>query len=156
MVTGRRACPLIFLVLVVPLAACQPEDRTPGLWLRGEVVEAFPSDWSFSNAHGEIAIEVATPYLVPHSVTIWCAEVDGTLYVAAARAAEKNWPGWVDDDPDVVLKIGEQVYRVRLEGVANEQALVGVSRAYAVKYKLGDDSPLQPGTRYWRVAPRTG
>ena len=142
------------LVLTVfMLFGCEPENRTPGLWLSGEHVETFPDDWSFSNDFREIAIEVGTPYFVPHSVTIWCVEVNGDLFLAAAAADTKNWPGWVDDDPEVVLKIGEKVYQTNLVPMENSAEIDRVRVAYVAKYNLEEGSPFQPGTKYWRVMP---
>ena len=135
------------------LFGCEPENRTPGLWLSGEYVETFPDDWSFSNKFREIAIEVDTPYLIPHSVTIWCVEVEGDLFVAAAAADTKRWPGWVIDDPDVVLKIDEKVYEATLVPIESTAEIDRVRAAYVAKYDLGEGSPFQPGTRYWSVMP---
>ena len=133
-------------------AGCQPQDQTPGLWLRGDE-RAYPADWAFTNAHREIALEVGTPYLVPHSITIWCAEVDGELYVAAARPDEKNWPGWVDDDPDVRIKVGDELFEARLEPLADAQRILEVRNVQARKYDLA--APSGPTTsRYWRVTER--
>ena len=144
------------LLTVVVLVGCEPEDQTPGMWLSGNHVETFPADWSFSNEFREIAIEVATPYFIPHSVTIWCVEVDGGLFVAAASAAEKNWPSWVIDDPEVVLKIGENVYEAMLVPIDDSAELESVQAAYVAKYKLVGGSPFQSGSKYWSVAPSGG
>jgi hypothetical protein len=143
----------VLLAIALILGACDPQDRRPGLWLTGEVADVAPGDWSFSDEHGEIALEVATPYLIPHSVTIWCAQVDGTLYVAAAAPEEKNWPGWVADDPDVRLKIGDTVYDATLAELEDAAEIQAVRGAYAGKYEvanLGSGASL----RYWRVGPR--
>jgi NADH dehydrogenase FAD-containing subunit len=145
----------VLLAIALILGACDPQDRRPGLWLTGEVADVAPGDWSFSDEHGEIALEVATPYLIPHSVTIWCAQVDGTLYVAAAAPEEKNWPGWVADDPDVRLKIGDTVYVATLAELEDAAEIQAVRGAYAGKYEvanLGSGASL----RYWRVGPRGG
>lgn len=146
-----RACCLLSVALL--LGACDPSDRRPGLWLTGEVADGMPSDWSFSDDYGEIALEVATPYLVPHSVTIWCAQVDGILYVAAASPEDKNWPGWVADDPDVRLKIGDTVYAATLAELEDAGEIEAVRSAYSGKYEVGN---LGSGAslRYWRVGPR--
>jgi hypothetical protein len=151
------------LLLTLTLLAClDPSDRRPGTWLSGEVVGELPADWSFSDANKEIAIEVATPYLLPHSVTIWCAALDGVLYVGARDPDTKRWPAWVDDDPEVRLGIGGKVYEVELapldEG-ADAATLARVRAAYALKYALpaapADAKPGSiPPTRYWRVGPR--
>ncbi len=134
------------------LLACQPQDRRSGFWLNGEAAE-FPADWSFVEQHQEIAIQVSSPYLLPHSVTIWCAHVDGRLYIAAGRAATKNWPGWVDDDPNVRLKIGERVYEAVLVELEGPDQIRQVQERYAVKYDLGGGSGADGGSRYWRVEP---
>jgi len=113
-------------------------------------VSALPDDWTFTDDHREIAVEVSTPYLISHSVTIWCAQVGGTLYIAAAAPDTKNWPGWVEDDPAVRLKIGDGVYGVRLDQLADDAEIAAVQTAYQRKYELetiGGGAPV----RYWRV-----
>jgi len=141
---------------LVLLAGCiDPADRRPGLRLSGEVVEELPADWSFSDAHREVALEVSTPYLLPHSVTIWCAAADGALYIAARNPDEKRWPGWVADDPDVRLKVGERVFEGRLSVVEDPSRMARMQSAYAAKYDLPDPRPQDgPPMRYWRLAPR--
>ena len=145
---------LLLIMMLTSGAACQPEDQQPGFWLSGEVQTTLPEDWSFTKGHREIYIEVGTPYLIPHSVTIWCAENAGELFVAANRPESKNWPGWVVDRPDVKLKIGDGVYPVTLQEMNNPIEIAPVQAAYALKYQVemgGDDE-----VRYWRVLPRSG
>jgi hypothetical protein len=143
---------LMLLVAAALLAACQPEDRRPGQWLSGEPT-AFPEDWSFARDVPEIALEVHTPYFIPHSVTIWCAELDGDLYVAAGRPEEKNWPGWVDDDPRVRLRVGEELIEASLVPLSDEALIRRIQAVQVQKYQLPE--PTGPVTaRYWRVAPR--
>ena len=142
------------VMLAVMVAGCQPDGRSPGLWLSGEE-QPFADDWRFTDGHREIAIEVATPYLLPHSVTIWCAQLEGDLYLAAGQADTKNWPGWVDDDPDVVLKIGDDVYTARLSAIDDAELISRLQTAYASKYNLEGRSPIGASTtRYWSVAAR--
>jgi hypothetical protein len=143
------------LAILVLLAACNPSDRRPGLSLSGEPA-AFADDWSFTDAEKEIALEVSTPYFLPHSVTIWCASLDGALYVAAGSPEEKRWPGWVDEDPDVRLLIAGKVYEGRLEPVDDAPTTERLRATYAAKYQLdasGAANPLRT-VRYWRVAAR--
>jgi hypothetical protein len=143
------------IVIAIGLAGCfGPEGRRPGMRLPGQVA-AFPSDWTFTNDHPEIAIEVRTPYLLPHSVTIWCAEVDGELYVGAREPGTKHWPGWADRNPDVRLGIGDRVFEVRLAPLDDAGRIARVRRAYAAKYDLPPVAPGQgPPIRYWHVVPR--
>ena len=134
------------ITILVGLGACEPRDDQPGLWLGGEA-GTLPADWTFTDDHREIAVEVATPYLIRHSVTIWCAQVDGTLYIAAGAPETKNWPGWVADDPNVRLKIGDDVYAVVLDQLGDEAEIAPVQQAYVRKYEL----KTMPPARYWRV-----
>jgi hypothetical protein len=106
--------------LSVLLGCIPPSDQRPGLWLSGDEA-AFPPDWSFSDAHREIALEVGTPYGLRHSVTIWCASLDGRLYVAARDPDEKRWPGWVEDRPDVRIGVDGRIY----EGAATPSSTSG-------------------------------
>ena len=58
----------VVIAMATSLAGCfSPEDRRPGLRLRGQVMATAPSDWAFTNEHREIAIEVRTPYLLPRT-----------------------------------------------------------------------------------------
>ena len=138
------------LAISIALVGCQPEDRQPGFWLSGDVQTEFPADWSFTSDHREVFVEVDTPYFLPHSVTIWCAEVDGSLYIAARDPQTKNWPGWVDAAPDVTLKVGEDLYAVHLQLLEDTSSIALVAAAYQGKYQL----PSMDGVvRYWSVLP---
>lgn len=140
-------------VLAAALTGCfGPKDRRPGMRLPGEVAPT-PSDWSFTDAHPLIAIEVRAPYLLPHSVTIVCGALDGDLYVGAREPETKNWPGWADRDPEVRLGIGERVYEVRLEPITDETRIARVRQAMAAKYDRPPSSGEVP-IRYWQVRRR--
>jgi len=146
---------VVAIALGFSLTACfEPEGRRPGMRLAGEVSD-FPGDWSFSDAHREIAVEVATPYLIAHSVTIWCAVVDDSLYIGARNPDEKNWPGWVESDPNVRLQIGDQLIEGRLVVIERAKRIESIRAAYKKKYDL-PDPPAEgsPPMRYWRVERR--
>ena len=132
-----------------------PREQRPGMWLRGDVVEQTPLDWSFTDAHREIAIEVRTPYLLRHSVTIWCGSLDGRLYVGARAPDTKNWPGWIERNPKVRLGIAGYIYAVRLVRIDDAGEIDRIRRAYARKYDLGAPAPGAPTVRYWLVEPRS-
>ena len=93
----------------------------------------------------------------PHAVTIWCAQVDGQLFVGASAPQTKRWPGWVDRNPDVRLRIGEQIFAVRLVALDDATVIAQVQAAYAAKYQLaGRGGDGAPEVRYWRVSARPG
>ena len=56
-----------------------------------------PIDWSFSDDHPTIAVEVRPDD--PHSVTTVCFVAGGELYVPARDAAEKEWTQLALADP---------------------------------------------------------
>jgi hypothetical protein len=149
----------IAIAIAISLAGCfGPQDRRPGMRLPGELAPT-PSDWSFTNDHPEIAIEVRTPYFLPHSVTIVCSELDGNLYVGARDPESKRWPGWVDDDPEVRLGIADRVYEVKLAPVGDAALIARVRQAsatkYGNKYSRPPASEEGPPIRYWQVQPRS-
>ncbi len=137
------------------LAGCEPTATRPGLWVSGEV-ESFPSDWAFSDEFKTIAMQINAPYLLPHSIVIWCVQVDGTLYVAARAPEGKRWPGWVEIDSDVILKVGERLFDGKLQRLTDPNEIEPVSDAYALKYELTSDlsSTDGPGSWFWRVVSR--
>lgn len=144
------------LVAATALTGCfEPSDRRPGTRLSGEVV-ALPSDWSFTDAHQQIAVEVKGFLGLPHSVTIWCASLDGALYLGARAPETKRWPGWVDRDPNVRLGIDAKLYEVRLAAVEEPATLERLRAAYARKYALPAPSDAEPAppVRYWKVEPQ--
>ena len=64
-------------LLVLRVVGVDPQDQRPGLWLAGDVVDSSVSDWSFTDDHYEIYLQTNTPYFVPHSVTVYCATLEG-------------------------------------------------------------------------------
>ena len=151
-----RFCTLVLLSLSL-LACGNPDGSTPGMTLTGEVVTDFPPDWSFTQKIPEIALEVETPYLFHHSVTIWCVSVDGKLYVAALDPESKQWPGWARRNPAVRLLIEGRIYPATLEFLDDPTQTVPVAAAYAKKYHrtLPEPGGEAPKIWYWRVLPRS-
>ena len=60
----------VVVVLVVALVTLRftgldPDERRPGLWLRGERVSAPVSDWAFTDRYPTIYLESQSRYLLP-------------------------------------------------------------------------------------------
>lgn len=139
-----------FVLLAMLATGCGPQGQRSGFILSGKE-STFPADWKFTDDVKEIAIQVHTPYLIPHAVTIWCAQVDGQLYVGASAPSTKHWPGWVDKNPDVRLRIGDQIYSARLVPVDDAAAIATVRAAYSAKYQLTGTPLGEAEVRYWHV-----
>ncbi|HEU4439480.1 MAG TPA: hypothetical protein VFT36_09515, partial [Methylomirabilota bacterium] len=109
------AC-LVAGLVVLRVVGLEPRERTPGLWLTGEVVSAPVSDWSFTDRYQTIAVQTRSWYGLPHSVTVTCTALDGRLYLTSNYPPglefprDRRWNANVMRDPHVRLKVGSRVY----------------------------------------------
>jgi hypothetical protein len=117
----------VFVVLVVlSMTGLDPNQRRPGLWLKGDV-QSFPADWTFADKYQTILVETHPWYLVPHAVTIFFVTYKGNLYLHADYPpggkfpTGKSWTASVARDPNVRLKLGNQVFDCKAVAV-NDQA----------------------------------
>jgi hypothetical protein len=83
-IVGATVIVLVAVLLVLSVTGFEPKGRVAGLWLKGERVTTPVTDWSFTDKIPEIKIQ--TPFLLPHSVTIWCAVYNGNLYMTLLAA----------------------------------------------------------------------
>jgi hypothetical protein len=116
---------------------CRPADRSlscrvPGLWLKGEPVTTPVSDWSFTDQIPQIKIQTQSPFILPHSVIIWCAVYNGNLYVTSYRG--RQWVENIVRDPRVRLKIGDKVFDRTLSLVDDPAEKAAVLEAKGKKY----------------------
>ncbi len=147
--------PLVVVLALMLFGCIDPQDRRPGLRLTGEVHQGPVEDWSFSDAHREIFLEVRTPYWIPHSMTIVCASDGEMLYVGARNPERKRWVGYVARDPEVRLKIGEEVYEQRLEALTEPARIARARAAYARKFGRPATPPSEaPEIQYFAVRER--
>jgi hypothetical protein len=141
-IVGSTILGLVVLLLILSFTGFEPKDcpptdhswscKVPGLWLRGQPVTQPVTDWSFTNQIRRIKIQTQTPFLLPHSVTIWCAVYNGNLYVTSYRGRL-----WVEDiirHPRVRLKIAGQVYDRTLTMITDPAEKAAVLEAKGKKY----------------------
>jgi len=150
---------LLTIILILSnllLAACEPKDRRPGTWLSGDLVEDRIEDWSFSNEFQEVIIQTHPWYGVPHSVTTVLATADGKLYVPSIYREEpkrfpdgKYWNRIVAKNPNVEVKIGDQLYPRMVSLVSDKAEFKRGLNALATKYpfwQMVKDSPEEAPT----------
>jgi len=133
------AC-MILLLVVARIIGLEPTTRRPGLWLKGEMVTAPVTDWSFTDQIQNIQIQTNSWYLLPHSVTIDCVSYKGKLYLFSSYAAGLTYPHgrrWNEDvarDPHARLKIGDKLYDRTLTLVNDPAEQEAVREAIFKKY----------------------
>jgi hypothetical protein len=151
---------LILLLLATRVTGFEPKDcppfnrslscKLPGLWLRGQLVTTPVTDWSFTNKIKQIKIQTQTPYLLPLSVTIWCAVYNGNLYVTSNPG--KQWNEDITRDPHVRLKIGDQLYDRTLLPINDPAEKAAVLEVKGKKYPEWKVPPVEKVTVF-RVIP---
>ena len=144
--SGRIPSILVLLGMGLLLAACQPKDEQPGFWLRGERSSGNVQDWRFTGDVEEIFIETRTWYGLRHSTTIWCVDLDGTLYIGSYYDDDiKYWEKNIARNPEARLRIQDQLYDVSVTPVADRALSERLDQRYAEKYDMaevfGDDLP---------------
>lgn len=134
---------LVLLLIVLSVTGFGPHGRTPGLWLKGNVVTTPVTDWSFTDQIPVVQIQTQTWYLLPHSVNINCLDYNGQLYLVSVYPAgtKHTWNDNVLRDPQVRLKIGDQIYDRTLSLVTDPVEQQGVLEARHKKYPQLKISP---------------
>ena len=150
---ARLAAATAVAVACVVLLSCGPIAIFPGGRLRGELVTEPVADWSFSDAHMTIAVEVRPSF--PHSVTTICFTHEGQLYVPASRGSSKKWTHYVLDNPNVRLKIGSKVYLGRASRVLDDSRSDAMRASAAAKYDAFDANQEIPDLWLFRIDPRS-
>src|SRR5260370_1938197 len=112
----------------------------PGLWLKGEVVTAPVTDWSFvdkvehpGRSINTILVETRTPYFIPHSVRTMPFVRNGVLYIRSAHDRmhlkfpnDKPWTSNVARDPRVRIKIGDKLYEATMVLVTDRAQAISI------------------------------
>jgi hypothetical protein len=153
-IVGSTIIGLVVALLILRFTGFEPKDcppfnrswscKIPGLWLRGERVTTPVTDWSFTDKIKQIKIQTQTPFLLPHSVTIWCVVYNGNLYLTSYRGRL-----WVEDiirDPHVRLKIGDQLFERTLSVVDDPVEKAAVLQAKGKKYPEWKVPPVSAAT----------
>ncbi len=144
------------VVAAVALLGCQPEDETPGLWLRGAIESKRVEDWRFTDDIEEIFVETRPWYGIPHSTTIWCVQLGGELYIGSYGDQKKAWEKNLARDPTALLAIAGKLYEVTVAPVTESDRVEALDAAYAQKYDMADVfGDTIPEWWYYHVAPRS-
>jgi len=127
---------LILILIVLRITGFGPHARTPGLWLKGNVVTTPMTDWSFTDKIPVVQLQTETSYMLPHSVNINCLNYNGQLYLVSVYPAgtAHTWNDNVMRDPHVRLRIGDDIYDRTVSLVTDPAEQEGVLQARHNKY----------------------
>ena len=131
---GIAACLALFVMtlLVLYLNRSEPYGIIPGKQLEGEEVAGPIHDWSFTLQHRRVTNEVRPSN--PYSVNTSGLLVDGVLYIPSGKGGESRWAQYLIQDPNMRIKVGEKLYKVRATPVEDPEQLNKVREAYITKY----------------------
>ena len=116
--------------LLLLLSGCGPFVLIPGGELSGRVTEV-PSDWSFTDDVSTVQLESRPSD--PYSVNIWATGVGDALYLHAGTN-RANWVEYIEVDPRVRIRIGDDIYELRATRVEDPAEFKRFADAYDEKY----------------------
>ena len=127
---------LILFLAIARITGFGPHDRTPGLWLEGNLVTTPVADWSFTDRIPTITIQTQSWYLLPHSVHVDCVSYNGQLYLSSVypKGTSRTWNDNALRDPHVRIKIGNDLYDRTLSLVTDPDEQQHVLEGKAKKY----------------------
>jgi hypothetical protein len=96
--------------LLLLLGCSEPFVMIPGGRLSG-TTQPVPESWRFTDAHEDVQLE--TRPADPYSVNVWVVAVGDDLFVASGRGAESAWARHIAADPNVRLRVGDDIYELR-------------------------------------------
>ena len=134
------------LALLLPvLFGFGPCGPIAGGQLEGNLVEKKIDDFQFVDDVEHCALELNSAD--PHSVTVNCWTVGKQLFVGCKDCEGKKWSSMVSQNPLARIKIGEQIYPVKLKKMDDNFAIKRAWRHRWDKYGDGDLGDLPEG--YW-------
>ncbi len=119
---------LMVTLLVLYLNRSDPFGTIPGKRLRGEEVTEPIDDWSFAQQYRRVNVEVRPSD--PYSVNAGYFVHERVLYVSSSKS---RWAQFMLQDPNVRVRVGDKLYRVRATRVEDPEYLEQVRKAYSDK-----------------------
>jgi hypothetical protein len=122
-----------FVLMLALLGGCgDPIMILPGGKLSGTPAPV-PADWS--EVDGVKTIQVEFRLQDPYSHNIWGVGIGPDLYIATG-AKGTRWTPFVAADPNVVVRVGTNLYDLRAVPVTGEAERARVAAAYVKKYDV--------------------
>jgi hypothetical protein len=122
-----------------------PCDRLLGGPLKGELVSAPVSDWSFANDAPLCQVQVAA--IIPWSVNLNCMSEGGQLYLSCARCEGKFWSSAALDNANGYIAMSGNIYPVAMVRILDNETLDIAWRNRA--QKVGRGRVLPRADHWW-------
>jgi hypothetical protein len=160
-ITGAIVASAILALVVLSITGLDPNQRRPGLWLKGNAV-SFPTDWTFADKHQTLLVETHPSYLIPHSVTIFFVTDKSNLYLHAdyppgqSFPSGKSWTASIARNPKVRIEIGNEVFDGKAVLVTDAAEFNVLFEAFRRKYPRSpfSDYHRRGDVYFLRVLPR--
>jgi hypothetical protein len=139
---------LLVPLALVCLAGCsEPFIVFAGGELSGDM-NTPPEDWSALAS--EQTFQLETRPNDPYSVNIWAVGIGRDVYVGTGPDGT-NWSRYIEEDPRVLLRVGNTLYPLLAQPVMEPQERRAVARGYADKYDLDSDENWVKGALVFRL-----
>jgi len=112
-----------------------------------------PADWTAADAQEVVQLETRPGD--PYSVNVWGIGIGPDYYIAAGAGADARWVGHIGTNPDVRLKIGDDVYPLRAVRVEDADEAARVLARYVEKYQYDPDDEDSMEAWLFKLIPRT-
>ncbi len=106
-------------LLFLYLNRSDPYAIIPGKQLIGEEVAGPIDDWSFVQQYRTVTNEVRPSD--PYSVKTGYVFHDGVVYVISGGGGESRWAQFLLQDPNMRIRVGDKLYRVRATRVEDPE-----------------------------------
>lgn len=140
----------VFVFVLGACVGCGPLVMVPGGELSGSL-KAIPADWSFSDAIETVQLE--TRPADPYSVNVWGVGL-GSLFYVAAGDAESRWALHIAEDPNVRLKLGDDLYELHATHTTDASELDAFLAALKQKYDFEPEPDQRDEATLFRLEPR--
>ncbi len=117
---------IVMTLLVVYLNRTDPWAQLPGKRITGEEATERIEDWSFMEPSTRVILEVRPSD--PYSLYIRAYQHKGVLYLNSI-SPENRWTQFLLEDPNLRLKVENEIYKVRATRVEDPALVTEIQKA---------------------------
>ena len=127
----------VWLFLFAMRSADGPMAIIPGGAFSSGEPTAVPDDWSFLADRMEVEFQTMDPAT---SRTVWVGVHDRRLFLVSGYMTSwyggiwKQWPHYLGDDANIVLRVDDNLYDLRLERIMDGPDIIPVLGEFGRKY----------------------